>query len=71
MLSYSWAWLPAFVIVGAAVLAIPYLAFPILLLLLGLPIVLILEASSSPTTQPKRSARRNGTGSSIREGRPR
>ncbi len=41
MSSYSWAWLPAIVIVGAAVLAIPYLAFPIFLLLLGLPVLLI------------------------------
>jgi hypothetical protein len=64
MLSYSWAWLPAIVIVGAAVLAIPYLAFPIFLLLLSLPVLLIWGGEFLAHDPPKRSARRNGTGSS-------
>jgi hypothetical protein len=41
MLSFSWAWLPAILVIGTALLAIPYLAFLVLVFLLGLPFLLI------------------------------
>jgi predicted DNA repair protein MutK len=41
MLSYSWVWIPAIFIVGTAVLAIPYLAFLVFVLLLLVPLLLI------------------------------